>query len=522
MVYDFLAVPRNQGQYTIPAIEFIYYDTDANAYKTLTTEPLELTVKKGSGQANNVVDYSQPAVQDIHPIKTDSANSQRLDRLFFNSAAYWTLLLALLLAFAALLVIFRKRALDNANISKKRGKAANRIATKRLKIANRLMENNKNDQFYDEVLRALWGYVGDKLNLPVSQISKENIDGKLAARGIDSETIALFNRALDECEFNRYAPGDKQDTMRQTYHAAMTAIIKIEDMLKSLKKRKGAKATTITIALLTLCLSVNAQNGAQTADSDIKTSAVSATTTSATATNADSSTNDISDAVAAANHSYQQGNYQQAIASYEALLKREQRADLYYNLGNAYYQTDNITRAVINYERAMQLAPGDDDIRHNLQMATSKTIDKMTLRSEMIFVTWYKSLVFLLSIDAWARLALIALAAALLLLLLYLFATREQLRQWGFNSAALLIVVFLLCNLFAWQQKHSLSHCTRAVVITHTATLKTTPTANSEQKAVIHEGSAVDIKDDSMADWKLIELPDGRNGWVPTADLERI
>ena len=157
---------------------------------------------------------------------------------------------------------------------------------------------------------------------------------------------------------------------------------------------------------------------------------------------------------AQADSAYVRENYQQAIADYEALLKQGVSADLYYNLGNAYYRTDNITKAVLNYERALLLSPGDDDIRFNLQMARSKTIDKITPESEMFFVTWYHSLVNLMSVDAWARLALIALAIAIVLALAYLFSERMWLRKVGFFGALFLLLVFLSSNLFAFQQKH--------------------------------------------------------------------
>jgi tetratricopeptide (TPR) repeat protein len=101
------------------------------------------------------------------------------------------------------------------------------------------------------------------------------------------------------------------------------------------------------------------------------------------------------------------GEYQQAITDYEALLKQGGSAELYYNLGNAYYRTENITKAVLNYERALLLSPGDRDIRFNLQIARSKTIDKIVPESEMFFITWYRALVNLMSVDAWARVALI-------------------------------------------------------------------------------------------------------------------
>ena len=132
---------------------------------------------------------------------------------------------------------------------------------------------------------------------------------------------------------------------------------------------------------------------------------------------------------AEADSAYVRGEYQKAIKDYEAILKNGASADLYYNLGNAYYRTENITMAVLNYERALLLSPSDRDIRFNLQMARSKTIDKITPEQEMFFITWYRSLVNIASVDGWARTALFSLALAVILSLLYLFSDRIWLRK---------------------------------------------------------------------------------------------
>lgn len=138
--------------------------------------------------------------------------------------------LAVLLAvFISLFVIFRHRAIENANIGKMRGKRANKVAVRRLREANKLLKAGKQSEFYDEVLRALWGYVGDKLDMPVTQLSRENISQQLTERGVDSDTVSQFIGALDECEYARYAPGDASGNMNKVYDAAINAIMKIED-----------------------------------------------------------------------------------------------------------------------------------------------------------------------------------------------------------------------------------------------------------------------------------------------------
>ena len=223
-----------------------------------------------------------------------------------------------------------------------------------------------------------------------------------------------------------------------------------------------------------------------------------------------------------ADSAYVQEHYQQAIKDYEALLKQGVSADIYYNLGNAYYRMDNITKAVLNYERALLLSPGDKDIRFNLQMARSKTIDKITPESEMFFVTWYRSLVNMQSVDAWARLALIALVAAIILALAYLFAEAVWLRKVGFFGGLLFLVIFFVSNLFGWQQQRGLVHRSGAIIIKSAVNVKSTPSKNGTDLFILHEGTKVNITDDSMKDWKEIRVADGKEGWLETSEIEMI
>ena len=484
MIYDFLVVPRNQGKYTIPAIEFIYYDTSTNSYKTIKTQPFELIVEKGDG-SNASANYATAKDEDIHPIKTGKMKITGAEGMFFNSTNYWLILCLLIAAFIVLLVVFRKRAIENADIVKLRSKKANKVATKRLRKADKLMRQNHYGEFYDEVLRALWGYVGDKLNIPVSELSRDNISERFHEHNVDEETITKFVGAIDECEYARYAPGDAAGNMNKTFTSAMSAITQIED---SMKNRKKINTHGWMLLLVTLLLPLTA-NAITKADGD---------------------------------NEYSRGNYQQAIRDYEELLKQTKSADLYYNLGNAYYRTDNITQAVLAYERALLLSPGDDDIRFNLQMARSKTIDKITPRSEMFFVTWYRALVNITSVDGWADIALLSMVLALILALVYLFASRMLFRKIGFFGGVAMLTLFLLCNIFAWHQHAILTERTGAIIVSSSATLKATPTQQAKDNGVLHEGTRVDIIDDTMRDWKCVRLADGREGWLQSNKIEKI
>ena len=236
MVYDFLVVPRNKGHYIIPPVSFTYYDVDANAYKTIKTHAFSLMVGKGDGKSA-LENFEGVNDNDIRNIKKGVDTQYVTVDFFYGSVKYWAMLSVLLVVFLVLLLVFRQRAIDNANVVKMRGKKANSIARKRLKKASRLMFTNDSGAFYDEVLRALWGYVSYKLNMPVEQLSRDNISSNLSGHGVDEQTIGKFLAALDECEFERYAPGDPKGNKEKTFNYAMTAITEIEDVMKRRNKR---------------------------------------------------------------------------------------------------------------------------------------------------------------------------------------------------------------------------------------------------------------------------------------------
>ena len=254
IIYDFLAVPRHQGDFEIPAIEYVYFDTQDNDYKTVKTEPFTLHVEKGSGTTTAAYTGQEDIKQlnsDIHYIKTGETRQRGIDEFFFASTEYWVSLAVLLLGFISLFIIFRQRAIENADIVKQRAGKANKVAAKRLKKAAKLMAGGKQNEFYDEVLRALWGYVGDKLNMPVEQLSRENISQQLESHNVSGETISQFIGALDECEFARYAPGDATGNMNKVYDAAMTAITQIAATMK-----KGGKEQVSSRLILLLVISL--------------------------------------------------------------------------------------------------------------------------------------------------------------------------------------------------------------------------------------------------------------------------
>lgn len=495
MVYDYLAVPRNRGEYTIPAITLTYYDTTSETYKTVKTQPINVVVEKGDGSRSTVSDYSGNVPSDIKPIRLGEVDYGTNDG-FFGSVAYCLCVFLPMLLFVTVVLVFRKHAIDSADTVRLRGKRANKVATKRLKKAYRLMLAGSQNDFYDEVLRALWGYVGDRLNMPVEKLSREMIADTLSAHKITDDTINKFIAAIDECEYERYAPGDAAGNMNKTYESAMIAIMDIESSLKNSGKVRHASEGVSPVVGMVVAVAVSALLGGA-----LPAGAV-------TKQNADTE--------------YSKGNYQQAAADYSELLKKGESADLYFNLGNAYYRLGNITQSVIAYERAMRLSPSDADVRYNLQLARSKTIDNIEPEERMFFVDWYTSLVNSFGDDGWAVISVVAFAALLLALLLFLLGRAEWMRRTGFYSALAMFVVFAASVVFAFVQKASFDNRNHAVVVAPTVNVKSTPSDTGNDVFVIHEGTGVVITDTTMRQWYSVRLANGKEGWVKRSLVEVI
>ena len=226
---------------------------------------------------------------------------------------------------------------------------------------------------------------------------------------------------------------------------------------------------------------------------------------------------------AEADQAYQENKFTDAITAYEAILETEgESADIYYNLGNCYYKTKNIAKAVLNYERAWLLKPGDADIRFNLELARSKTVDQITPTSEVFIVTWIKNITNLMSEKEWGITAIISFLLLLIGLALYIFGNRIILKKIGFIAAAFFLIVCISANMFANGQKNKIVNRSGAIVMSPTITVKSTPNESGTDLFVLHEGTKVYIEDDSMKGWKEIRLEDGKEGWLPASAIEVI
>lgn len=234
VTYECVAVPHHGGKYTIPPVEFCYFDTDSKSYKTVRTSEFNLAVAKGVETASSVVQQEElkELGNDIHYIKQGDAVLLQHGDSFFGSLTNWLMYLASLLVFGVVYAVLRRRESANADQNNVLRRKASKAAAKRLRTASKLLRAGKEEPFYDEVMRAMWGYVAGKLSLPVTDLNKDNVSEKLLSRGVDEESTQKFLSVLSECEFARFAPGDSATNMDHLFNNATDVIDDLETKIQ--------------------------------------------------------------------------------------------------------------------------------------------------------------------------------------------------------------------------------------------------------------------------------------------------
>ena len=238
---DFLAIPRYAGDFTIPAVSFTYYDTSSNRYQTISSESYDIHVEKGKGSAASPImgsDFSgkedlKVLGQDIRFIHSGNVSQQGEDDIWYGTMSYWSYYAILLLLLIITLLVYNKRISERADTNKMRTKRANKIALKRLNNAGKLRKSDNKEAFYDELLTGLWGYTSDKLNIPLSELNKDNVAEKLSSVSVSEPTVQRFLDLLSECEFARFAPATAgKNRVDSLYHEALEVIGSMENAIK--------------------------------------------------------------------------------------------------------------------------------------------------------------------------------------------------------------------------------------------------------------------------------------------------
>lgn len=219
---------------------------------------------------------------------------------------------------------------------------------------------------------------------------------------------------------------------------------------------------------------------------------------------------------------YNQKQYPEAIALYEKIIAGGSESySLYYNLGNAYFRNNENAEAVLFYEKALKLAPNNEDIKHNIEVVNSKLIDKVEMVPELFYKRWWKQLLNLMDIDVLATLNILFLTTALILLAIYIAVSNLLIRKISFWTALALLLFFSIGVAAASQRNHYLNAQHEAIIFIQNVNIKSSPDENSKDIFVLHEGTKVKLLD-VVADWQEIRIANGSTGWIKASDIRKI
>ena len=503
--FEYPFIPRSHGTFTIDPVTYSYYDVSARKYVTLSGQPLTLKVGRGSGteEASPGEGMVVPAVRgkdvrnlgsDIRYISTAVPSFTEKGSFFCFSPLFW-LLLALLTGLAVLAwLLLRRMAARKADVAGTRNRGAVKMARRRLSQAGEFLQKNLYTAFYEELHKALLGYVSDKLNIDLSDLSKEHIAASLREAGVSEAHAAGLTALLDACEYARYSPDTGHEAMNAHYEQALDALAAIEN---DMKKKPSVSAASVLLVLLMLspALSLRASDARASLDS-LWNAGVTA---------------------------YADGRWDEARDAWQSIeTSGVESARLYGNIGNAWFKSGEIARAILYYEKALKLDPSFPDARYNLDFARTFVQDKIESVPEFFLASWLRRVSRSLSSNAWTGLFFLFLTLTLAALLLFLLGRATRLRKTGFYLAILFFLLSAGALSFAAGQRSAYRRADEAIILRPVVTVRSSPgSEGAKDLFILHEGTKVRILD-RVGAWENISLADGRQGWISASEADLI
>ncbi len=495
-VFEYPFIARSYGNFTIGPVKYSYYDISKGSY--VTAEAPAVTIKVSSdgmdtpaaapGVAGGVRQGVKDIGSDIRYIATGNPNLEKAGSFFVTSWPFYAILAAIVALFFILCAVFGKVRERRADVAGTRNRRANRMATERLRRSKEYLRQGLVGAYYEELHKAVMGYIGDKLTMPVSDLSKDNICDALARRGVQQPVIDRLMNIISTCEAARYAPDYTPEQMEDQYKEALETITAIESGVK-----RGARAAKKVVAVAVAL--VMASFGAFAADEPLWEDAA---------------------------NDYAAGNWEEALQKYLQIESFGQTSDrLCYNIANAYYKTGQLGESILYWERTLKLNPSNADAKYNLGIARESVLDRIEVVPEFILIKWVRDIKYLLSSNAWAWVSLSLMLLAALCLLGFRFLGSRGMRTLAFVLACILFVAAVSSFIFSVSERGDVLSKDSAIVMIPVSSVKSSPGEDGKSLFILHEGTKVRILDE-LGEWSKVEISDGRQGWMRASDVEAI
>lgn len=485
--FQYIIIPRVEGNYTIPAFKFTYFDPQSKQYKTLSSGAYTLNIEKGkndgkfSEQMSEREKYRNMNITDFFGAK----NKKDLNLISpFSSPILYIIIILLIFALVALIRLTKHQIKQREDVVSVKLKKANKVAMKRLKKAKQYLDTNRKEEFETEIGQALWSYLSDKFKIAIYDLSLENIQKVLCDSSLEESTLQNTLKTLNDCEYIRFSQNKESDIHQELYEQTMKTITDIETQMGKNKKRSN-KTMKAILAILFCGFSnfIFAQD------------------------------------LSKANQAYQAGDFATALEIYLKAEKTAPNADLYHSIANTYFRMSDYANSVLYYERAFRLKPNDETLSRNHKICRSRLMGEVYVMPDLFLAKWCKDIANLLSPLAWAILFVVLLIAAAILFFLYYFNSEYKVLM--FYLCLAVFVLSLSSFGLGFYRQNMINAKDTAIVFSSEA--KLVPEKDQEDSSAIKlfKGQKVKIEKQTGKE-VFVRTEDGKQGWLDSSLIKVI
>ncbi len=492
--FTWVLVPQNEGRLEIPALEYPWFDPVEGRYRLAKSAALPLNVAPSQATKTKPLVFTETnqgvetLAKSIHHLKTEpllAGDGKRFPR----SASFWTALALPWPVLAGAYFWRRRRDTIAADGRAHRARGAGKAARRHLKEASASLGAGDFESFCDALARGLRGYLGDRLGASAAGLNDEDIDSRLAAGGVDDTTRESVRTLLGECDFARFAPGEKDQARMQELLSRAEGLIGDLEKVKGRGRGSIIAGSALLLSLLLLPSMSLAQEGVELV---------------------------MADAV----RYYEEGDFNTAARHWETLAKTGlEDSRLWYNLGGAYFQQNKIGPSILAYKRALRLAPRDKEIRENLEITRARRLESLNLENRGGMARIWSWTRRTLSPGEMAVMGLLVLWLAAILTLLGILRRVSWIRLRGPLLVSLLLLVFL--SIGAWRAEWEDWSGREGVLMTPMVSAQSGPGDDYIALFELHEGAELKLLE-RRGDWLRISLGADLEGWVPAKAVERL
>ena len=477
--FQYIIIPRVEGNYSIPALNFTYFDPESGEYKTVTTQSYELKIEKGKNDNKFMEQMSEREKYRNMSITDVFVSKNKKDGVLipvFSSFGLYISIFVLLLALFVLIRMTTKQLKQKEDVVGLKLKKANKVAMKRLKKAAMYLRENRKDEFETEIGQALWSYLSDKFKIAVSDLSLENIEKVMSDNGLEDVIKQNTIKTLNDCEFIRFSQSKESDKHRELYEQTMKTITDIEtNMVRKKKQSRKSNRTICLILLSLLSTGLFAQN------------------------------------IQEANQAYKAKDYEKALEIYLKAEKTAPNAELYHCIANTYFRMSDFANGILYYERALRLTPNDETLIRNHKVCRSRLMGEVYVVPDFFLIKWTKAMANWMSPLAWAILFVVLFILACVLFFVYYFNSDNKVLLFYLCLSAF---VLSLTSFGLGMYRQNMVHAkNEAIIFSSEAVLVESREKSDSQQTKLFKGQKVKIKT-TTGEEVFVRTEDGKEGWL--------